>query len=203
MNVNWTDVTRRIEIINLSENNLTYLDDSMFTFMDYQLRMLWLDKNSIATVNLTRAIYLPKTLDLKNNKVRQFISPIDKHQIKTHMDSLYLNDNGITNLNDIYFQFPENLLALDLSSNDIKGIMNENKVTKTIQNTKELWFNYNNIIIVNHDYLPESTWFTNNPNLHQVDSKSTKLKALHVKTGNRFAQDIQSNDFKFSKVTVY
>ena len=201
LNVNWTNVTERIEKIYLQLNNLTYLDASMFTFMDYQLLELQLYSNAISIVNLSDAIYLPKTLYLTRNKIRQFISPIDKHQIKTHMDALYLNENGITNLNDSYFQFPENLKILFLDENNIQGIMNETTVTKTIQNAETLYLDYNKITIVKHNYLPKYTYLRYNRNLYKVESNSTQLTELHVKFGTK-AQNLKSSNFKHSNVFV-
>ena len=176
----------------------------MFTFMEYQLDTLDLTGNAITIVNFSHAMYLPKTLYLFKNKVSQFITPVGKsHQIKTHIDALDLRHNGITNLNDTYFQFPQHLKRLYLDCNNIQGVLNEKTMTKTIQNTVTVYFNYNNITIINHDYLPEITFLRYNPYLYKVESNSTKLKKLFVKGRKQFARGIKSSDFKYSNVTVF
>ena len=63
-----------MESIHLSFNNLTHLDDSMFTFMDYQMKELRLTAHAITIVNLSRAIYLPQAMYLGYNKIVQFIA---------------------------------------------------------------------------------------------------------------------------------
>ena len=199
MTVNWSNSTEKLERIRFNDQYLTHLDASMFTFMKYQLKELDLSQNRIQIVDLRHAIYLPKIMYLQRNKIFQFIAPINKDQTQTNMNELHLSHNGITNLNHNYFQFPQNLMKLELDYNDIRGVMNEQTVTKTIENTETLDLSYNNITIVNHDYLPEFTLLNRNLYLSQVKSKSAKLTHLYL-YGNFRLKQINRGDFRLKQI---
>ena len=187
--------------------SITDLNDNMFNFMhNYTLKHLDLAYNKIKKVNFTNAIYLPKNLYLGYNQITHFLCAQTTQQQyyqshNSNIDLISLVGNGITNLNSQFFRFPANVNRLDLSSNNIVGMINHRTTTKTIALVKELYLGYNQITGVNHDYLPEITYLSDNQISH-IKSQSPQLKTLRV-VKNPTLTNIDCNNFNHSLNTIY
>ena len=107
-------------------------------FLSIKLRATHATMHSVEKVCLKAWLYVACCFaGIARNWLRLKLRTLQQQtSSQTNMHTLDLQSNGISNLNDTHFQFPKVLNCIDLNKNKIAGIMNEETVTKTIQNTK-------------------------------------------------------------------
>lgn len=164
LNVLWKDGDTRyfklfknlttLELLDISENSLSYLPSGVFHGMPSTLKTLFLVKNRFKSFNWENLQYLKnlETLDLSSNQIKTL--PMRLSNCSRSLKKLILKNNQIRYLTKYFLQDAFQLRYLDLSSNKIQ-IIQKTSFPENVLNKLDILFLHHNRFLCTCD----AVWF--------------------------------------------
>jgi Leucine-rich repeat (LRR) protein len=148
----------KLEILDLSNNNLTNLDKDLFSNLPYEnIKELNLYNCKLDNYDFIKKCIKLEILDLNNNNLNNLDKDLFKYN--TQLQILWLYNNKLTNLDKDLFKYNTQLQSLILSNNNLINL--DKDLFSNLTQLKNLYLNNNNLTNINKDLFKYNTQLQN------------------------------------------